>query len=137
MAEATLVEQRIEAGGGLLKELDEAGFKVNSALWFYAPDSDTWLLILASPVIDEKGPKEAYSSVQKVLANVSPTLPISLKEISIISPEHELIRLLRLAIRTGPGISGIRFSRNTINGVFISDAYIYRVQGPARTISDG
>jgi hypothetical protein len=39
-----------------------------------------------------------------------------------------LIALLKAAISTGKGVGGIRFSRNTINGHYIEDAYIYRLQ---------
>jgi hypothetical protein len=38
-----------------------------------------------------------------------------------------MITLLRVALRTGPGIGGIRFSSNVINGTLIEDAYIYRL----------
>ncbi|NIV68021.1 hypothetical protein GWN43_04130 [Candidatus Bathyarchaeota archaeon] len=50
-----------------------------------------------------------------------------MRQISVISTEHDLVKLLRAAIHTGPGISGIRFTGNVINGVFIDDAYIYRM----------
>ena len=38
-----------------------------------------------------------------------------------------LIGLLRQLIVTGPGIHGIRLSRNVVNGAMIEDAYIYRM----------
>jgi hypothetical protein len=47
--------------------------------------------------------------------------------VSIAKKDDPLLKLLRIAIKTGPGISNIRFSRNTINGVIIEDAYIYRL----------
>jgi hypothetical protein len=52
---------------------------------------------------------------------------IPLKDITILDSNDSLITLLRLAIKTGDGISGIRFSQNVINGTLIEDAYIYRI----------
>jgi hypothetical protein len=41
--------------------------------------------------------------------------------------DADLVRLLRVAARTAPGVNRIRFSKNVINGHFIDDALIYRV----------
>ncbi len=41
--------------------------------------------------------------------------------------DADLVRLLRVALKTGGGLSRIRFSKNVINGHFIDDALIYRV----------
>jgi len=126
MAKPTLVESDKEAGEILLGNLDRSGFEVKAALWFYLPDSDEWRLILASPEVDAKSPKEAYKRVQSQLANLTESHKLSLQNISLISPEDSLIKLLRGALHTGTGISHIQFTRNTINNVFIEDAFIYR-----------
>jgi len=52
---------------------------------------------------------------------------LALSHIAITPPDSSLIRVLRSAVTTGPGISGIRFSRNTIDGTYIEDSYIYRL----------
>ena len=52
---------------------------------------------------------------------------ISLMDISVVEDNDPLIFLLRKAVRTSEGVSGIRFSQNAINGQFIEDAYIYRL----------
>jgi hypothetical protein len=44
-----------------------------------------------------------------------------------VKDNDPLVLLLRKAIVTGPGISGIRFTSNSVNGTFIDDAYIYRL----------
>jgi hypothetical protein len=128
MDKTTLVENDIEDGKKLIEALDNASFNVHSALWYYLSDSDQWRFIIASPLVDKKSPKEAYSLIQGILAKISPQIKISLKDVSVVSPKLDLIQLLRIAIHTGPGVSGIRFKGNTINNVFIEDAYIYRVQ---------
>ncbi len=127
MDKTALVERNIEDGRSLVSGLDDAGFPVRAALWLYLSDSDDWRFIIASLLADKIGPRQAYESVQSVLAGLSPPVRVSLKEISVVSPNDPLILLLGQAIHTGSGISGIRFARNTINGTFIEDAYIYRL----------
>lgn len=128
MDKTALVEKDVEEGKRLIEALDNAGFQVRAVLWFYLAESDEWRFVVASPLVERKGPKEAYAFVQAVLAQLLPPSGISLEDISVVSPEYDLIRLLKVAIQTGPGISGIRFTRNTINNTFIEDAYIYRMQ---------
>jgi len=123
-----LVREDIEDGKRLIKALDESSFPVEAALWFYFTDSDEWRFLLATPLVDDKGPTRTYASIQSMMADMKPSLGISLKRISVLSPKNELIQLLRIAIRTGAGISEIRFTRNTINNVFIEDALIYRIK---------
>jgi len=127
MDKTILVEKDIQEGKELIEALDKAGFQVQAAMWFYFTDSDEWRLLIASPLVEENGPKKAYSFIQSVLTQLSPPTAISLKDISTLRPEHHLISLLRVAIHTGPGISGIRFTRNVINNTLIEDAYIYRM----------
>lgn len=127
MDKTVLVEKDIQEGKRLIEALDKADFQAEAAMWFYLTDSDEWRLLIASPFVEKNGPKKAYSFIQSVLAQLSPSSEIPLKDISVLSPKDQLISLLRTAIRTGPGISGIRFTRNVINNRLIEDAYIYRI----------
>jgi hypothetical protein len=127
MDKATLVDADMKAGEVLLNKLDETKFDVRAALWFYMPDSEEWRLILASPTVDAEGPKKAYEIVQSQLQGLDQGYELSLQNISLVGPGDKLIKLLKLAIKTGKGVSHIRFTRNVINNVFIEDAYIYRL----------
>ncbi len=131
MVKPTLVDADMKAGEALLSKLDEIKFDVRAAFWFYMPDSEEWRLIFASPAVDKKGPKEAYEKVQSQLPELKEELEqdyeLSLQNISVVSPNDDLVKLLKAAIKTGPGVSPIRFTGNVINNVFIEDAYIYRV----------
>ncbi|GAG05740.1 unnamed protein product, partial [marine sediment metagenome] len=108
MDKTVLVEKAIEDGKKLIEALDKADFQVEAAMWFYLPDSDEWRLFIASPFVETNGPTEAYGFIQPVLANLKLS-EISLRNISVLSPKHHLISLLKTAIHTGPGISRIRF----------------------------
>ncbi len=127
MAKTTLVENDKKAGRALVKKLDESGFDLKAALWFYMPDSEEWRLILASTAVDVKGPKGAYEQVQSQLQAINEGYELSLQNISLVSPGDNLIKLLRSVVKTGKKISHIRFTRNVVNNVFIEDAYIYRL----------
>ncbi len=123
-----LSKEMIEAGSNLTRRLDETSFVVSASMWFFNVDSSSWRYIIASPQVDSNGVKNAYKKVQDTLATLSNgDGSISLRDITLISPNDPLIKLLKIVISTGDGISGIRFSRNLINGVLIEDAYIYRL----------
>ena len=127
MDKPALVDGDMKAGEALLNKLDETEFDVKAALWFYMQDSEEWRLILASPVVDTDGPKKAYEKVQSQLQKLNGRSELTLRNISLVSPSDNLIKALKSVINTGKAISNIRLTRNVINGVFIEDAYIYRL----------
>jgi hypothetical protein len=110
-----------------LSKLDEIEFNVKAALWFYVQDSEEWRLIIASPIVDKDGPKKAYEKVQSQLQELDGRYKLSLRNISLVSPSDKLIKALKSVFKLDKAISPIRFTRNVINGVFIEDAYIYRL----------
>ena len=127
MVAAALVERDIEDGKTLVRRLDQDSFRVTAALWFYDSDFERWKLIIESDLVGKHGPLEAYrrlsDSVRKIKTGGFALDPV---RVELVKETNELTRLLRRAVSTGPGISGIRLSNNSINGTFIEDAYIYR-----------
>jgi hypothetical protein len=128
MDPTTMVGLDVAGGAKLIEALDTSKLSVHSAFWFYLDEAQKWRLIIASPYVDQYGPTASYTLIQDVLEKIEPPLQIQLSDITVVSPHDDLIRLLSSAISTGPGIAGIRFSKNVINNVFIEDAYIYRLQ---------
>ena len=131
MAEETLVaetlsSEMIDAGKRLLNSLDPQ-MPVDAAFWFLPPKSSTWRLVLATPAVRIDGPKAVYRKLQGLLKKnqLGPTL--SINNISLIDTTDPLVALFRIANKTTREVTGIRFTGNTINGVFIPDAYIYRI----------
>lgn len=137
MGKDELVNKQIGAGGLLIETLDQSEFKVSAAMWFYMPENSEWRLMIASPYVDKNGPKKSYEFIQTILdelpSNVRADLYsplsdyLSLNNISVVGTNDELIKLIRMAIRTGQTISQIRFTKNVINNVLIEDALIYRM----------
>ena len=127
MDKPTLVESDYEAGKALVLALDQARVNVKAAFWLYLPESNEWRLYLALPDVVQQGPRKAYETVQACMEQVRPE-GLSLRNISLVGPDDDLVKLLRSAIKkSGPGIVGIRFTGNVINNVLIEDAYIYRI----------
>jgi hypothetical protein len=131
MAEETLVggtltEPMISAGEFLIRHLDKVRFLVDAAFWMRSPDSDVWRLVIASPEVRSAGPRKTYRRLQSYLNRLE-AKDLSLANITLVDSKDRLLQLLRTAIKTGPGISGIRFTGNTINGVRFPDSFIYRV----------
>jgi hypothetical protein len=123
MATNLLVTDGIRQGERLLRALDSAPFPVTTALWYLS--AETWRYVLATPVVDRDGPREAYRQVNEVMR--SNNIPMSLSDVTVVSPKDPLVALIGAAVHTGPtDVSGVRFTANTINHVFIEDAYIYR-----------
>lgn len=122
-----LSEHMISAGAKLVERLDANNSEVKSAFWLFISEERLWKLNVASPLVISEGPKNFYKRIVAAnqLANEEEWV-ISLNDISVIGTEHQVVQLIRIAIGTVAGISGIRFSRNTINGYFIEDAYIFR-----------
>jgi hypothetical protein len=117
----------MKTGAKLIERLDAKNSEIKSAFWLYYSEEKTWKLIIASPLVDSEGPREYYKRVVDAngLASEAEDV-ISLNDVGVTNTSNQIVQLLKFMISTGEDISGIRFSRNTINGVFIEDAYIYR-----------
>jgi hypothetical protein len=120
-----LVETDIESGRRFAEALVASHVHVQGAMWFYDPKALEWWFLVITPQVDTIGPRAVYSQIQKVLSKLDPPAGVPFRTISALSPQAPLVKLLRMAIRTSGKVSGIRFTRNAINNVFIEDAYIY------------
>lgn len=133
MAQISVVKESLSPsmvsdGAALLRKLDELHWSFNAAFWFYFPDANGWQLLIASPEVETKGPRESYAVVQKGLRDLVPApAALSLDDIGLMPGNHPLVALLSSFVATGKSISNIRFSKNMINGQFIDDALIYRM----------
>lgn len=121
-------EPKIESGKQLLNLLDESDIKPTAFLWFYLSEGDTWRLIISSKLFDANDIKKAYTDFINKFSQLPLVKEIGLSNITLVPGDNDLLKLLRVALKTGKdGVSGIRFTSNTINNVFIEDAYIYRL----------
>jgi hypothetical protein len=128
MVDANLTKEMIETGAALVRKLDAFGIKPDAVFWFYFPDKQAWKLVIAEVKVGKQGPKEMYRQIQKILAKFPEEISgISLDDVALSKPDAPMVTLLRVVLRTGPEISGVRFKNSVINGILIEDAYIYRL----------
>jgi hypothetical protein len=128
MVAAALTEQMIGSGATLIRKLDERGLAPDAAFWFYVPDRQEWSLVIAEAKLTKKGPRWIYNEIRDAISESSGNLPgLSLDAVSVVKPDVPIVSLLMAAIHTGPGLVGIRFSNNVIDGTVVEDAYIYRL----------
>lgn len=123
-----LTPDMIKSGELLIAALDKLNLLVKGAFWLLLPDQHVWRLVIASPEVRLQGPKAVYRKIVAALHKLpAEATPIGMKDISVVEDKNPLLLTLRRAVSTGSGISGIRFSKNVINGQLIEDAYLYRV----------
>lgn len=128
MVATQLTDQLVEDGVALVLALDASAVKPKSAFWFFFSDIGSWKLVIADPKLGPDGPRGAYKQIQKVLKKLQKkSTTLALEDVVLAKPDAPIVNVMRTALRTGPGISGIRFTGNMINGVLIDDAYIYRL----------
>jgi hypothetical protein len=128
MVKTILVGPDLALGDDILVALDAARFPVTVALWLLQKDrSEDWKLVLATPLYDKLGAKDAYLRLREALSAESPVtlgdFPIRLE-----SNKRPLIKELRKLFARAASVKGMRLGLHSIGGVWIDDAYIYRVK---------
>jgi hypothetical protein len=126
LVKEALTEDMVKAGASVVEGLDRLRFLVDAALWFYLADANQWRLLLATPEVHIEGPKKAYKRLLTALRHAD-VHGVSLEDVAVVDTLDPLIQSLRTALGTARSVNGMRFSRNTINGQFIEDAYVYRM----------
>jgi len=126
LVKEALTEEMKSEGASLMQKLDEFDWRVVAAFWYFESDFNRWKLFLASPRVNVDGVKEGYGAVIKALKALNQSRA-ALSHISVVAPDHPLVRRLVSAIQTGWTISGISFPRQAIDGSIFEEAYLYRV----------
>ncbi|SBO09476.1 hypothetical protein VME0621_01575 [Vibrio mediterranei] len=125
----TLSDAMIDSGAQLVRKMDENDAALTSAFWFYLAEEHLWKLIFVSKKVAEEGPRKYYKRIVDANKLLSKDYAkISISDIGVSTIENPIVQLLSMMIKTDNSINGIRFSKNTINGHFIDDVYIYRMQ---------
>ena len=128
MVENILVERWIEVGEMLTQTLEEAEFPLVASFWLYTDESGRWRLMLASPLVDQKGPLKAYEKIQKVLRRKPELKPLTLSDISVVSPKYDLVKDLRIVFGVAKDVRGVRLQGTRVNEHFVEGAYLYRLK---------
>jgi hypothetical protein len=125
MAKETLLNSDVAFGERVLKALDTAGFPVPVALWLRKGDDETMKLLLASPLYDKLGIREAYL---KLLGALSGEKDRSRFSFRLTGTRDPLIRDLRKVYGKTSDADGMRLRSATLGGVWIDEGYVYRIR---------
>jgi hypothetical protein len=130
MVKTSLVESDIAHGRKLLDELKriDSHFLVQAAFWLYRPEVFEWRLYIATPLVDQRGPASAYTDVQGALRTLAKPSWISMQDISVVSPNDRLVKVIKKSVRIPIGANGVRFARTRVDDIYLEDAYVYRVR---------
>jgi hypothetical protein len=125
MVEAPLVVPDVEFGKRILRALDEAGFPLTVAMWL--KQDDDWTLVIATPLYERIGVKEAY---RRLLAALSTEGPIVLAALPVRLEGHRspFIKALRKTFGKTASVEGMRLGGHTIGGTWVGDGYVYRIK---------
>jgi hypothetical protein len=124
MATATLVNSDIEIGRHIVAALTRANIPVAVYLWAFVPQLQEWQFIIATPLVDSKGPLAAYGDVNKVLRKEGFFDDTPLRRIFLRSPNDRVLKSLERESRAVPQES-FRIVNEQIAGNFVEDAYVY------------
>ncbi len=114
-------------GPKFVEALDASNFDYLAAFWLYQSEFDDWRLYIATPLVKKIGSKETYRLIQPILAKLQPPLDLSLSNITVISPDEPVVRVLRKVYHVDRGQRAVYVRRSMFEGVVIEGAIIYRM----------
>jgi hypothetical protein len=102
-------------------------FPAHGALWLSQSESDAWHLLVATPRVDEIGPRKAYEELFRVAQRL-PSSSEQLSRIELVSPRQPLYQALRSVFGKAASVEGARLGNTQIGGKYIHDAYLYEIR---------
>ncbi|MGC2744664.1 MAG: hypothetical protein WA672_15925 [Candidatus Angelobacter sp.] len=124
---ATLTESDLSFGKKITEQLKAAKFPFKGVLWLYDEEGDDWRLVVGSDLVDVKGPRETYLQLGKTISSVGGS-DFQRLRITVVSPKSTLFTALRSVFANTADVEGARLQSTTVNGVPVSDAYLYEIR---------
>jgi len=124
---ATLTESDLTFGKRITDQLKIAKFPFTGTLWLYDEEGDDWQLIIASDLVEKKGPRDTYLELAKAISNTGGS-DFQRLRITVVSPKMPLFAALRAVFADSANIEGARLQNTNVNGVLVSDAYLYEIR---------
>ncbi|MGA7080176.1 MAG: hypothetical protein WBQ43_05535 [Terriglobales bacterium] len=124
MATTALVSHDIEVGRRIVAALTRASIPVTVYLWAFIPQLQEWQFMIATPLVDSKGPRAAYGEVNRALQKEGVLDDIPLRRIFLRSPSDKVLKFLERESKAVPQ-EAFRVVNEQIAGNFVEDAYLY------------
>ncbi len=117
MVKRKLVEELISDGAKLLRELDANLFPVESMFWVRLPVEDYWRLVIASPLVAQRGSMFGYRLLNEILGDLN-LAGITLEDVSIVDPPssqfESLYSLASGSARLAAGTAWLEFEDDVV-----------------------
>jgi len=104
--------------------LSRARIPVTVYLWAFIPQLQEWQFLIATPLVDTKGPLAAYGDVNKALRKAGVFGDVPLRRIFLKSPSDRVLRSLEKQSKAVPQET-YRVVNEQIAGSFVEEAYLY------------
>jgi hypothetical protein len=124
MATAALVSHDIDVGRRIVAALTRAAIPVSVYLWAFVPQLQEWQFMVATPLVDTKGPRAAYGEVDRALQKEGILDEVPLRRIFLKSPNDRVLRSLERESKAVPR-EAFRVVNEQIGADFVEDAYLY------------
>jgi hypothetical protein len=124
MVTAALVNSDTDIGRRIVAALTRAAIPATVYLWAFIPQLQEWQFIIATPLVDAKGPLAAYGEVNKALQKDKAFDDVPPRRIFLKSPGDRVLRSLEKQSRA---VSQEAFPivNEQIAGSFVEEAYLY------------
>ena len=117
----------VDSGIALIAALDAAAAGPDVAFWLWFPKVEAWRLLLAEGRLLQHGSRIALSRIGRMLSGNADFEPLTPDVVGVSTGDAPVVRVLRSALWTGPGIHDLRIRDNVLNGVRVRRAYVYRI----------
>jgi hypothetical protein len=132
MDQISLVDRRVEDGKRLVRQLVADSFDVTVAFWLKRSEEEWWYLYLASKIVDDKGPAEAFRALNNSLKKLRDST-VSLADIKLLQIESLLAKqMLQRRLNRVP----LAYQSGSSSGG-IEEGYIYPTDWPFEVIAKG
>ena len=102
-------------------------FRANGALWLLQPEAGEWHFVIATPRVDEVGPRKAYEELSQITRQIAADSSTLLK-IELVSPRQPFYQALRSVFGNTASVEGARLGGTQIGGRYINDAFLYEIR---------
>ena len=126
MVEDLLVNDKLDAAARLVDLLDKEGLGVRAAMWLYESDAERWRFTICFQEPREN-PMSFYLDMARVTNAHQEIDTLSLDRVSVVPYEGSIFSKLRGSVQFG-GKPRVRMTHSRINGVYVEDAIIYRLE---------
>ncbi len=116
----------MDTGYALIKALEAKNLRPKAALW--VAQEAVWRLLLHVPKLQSFGISTSYQRLQQVIQASPESFP-ALADISLIDDANPYLNAIRQAISVPADADNlaIRLTRTNFFGLYIEDAYVYRL----------